>query len=72
MDELLKPKQAAKLLNVSQSLIYSMAERGQLPCVRWDSPSADGKRKKTTVRFHPEDVWTFIEEHRSHDRMERR
>jgi len=60
--ELLTPKDVQKMLKVSLSLVYRMAERGQLPCVRWEAPG-EGERKKTMVRFKQEDVFNFIQEH---------
>jgi len=62
--ELLNAKQVSKVLRVSQSLIYAMADRGQLPCVRWDCPSQDGKRKKSVVRFDLNDIVAFVDSHR--------
>jgi predicted DNA-binding transcriptional regulator AlpA len=63
MDELLSPKDVKKILKCSLPLIYKMASRGQLPCVRWECPG-QGKRKKTTVRFELSAIWAFIEAHR--------
>jgi hypothetical protein len=40
-----------------------LADRGQLPCVRWECPG-EGKRKKTTVRFELAAIRAFIEPHR--------
>jgi hypothetical protein len=63
MDDLLDAKQVKKLLRVSLPLVYKMAERGQLPCIRWECPGS-GTRKKTVVRFELESVMAFIEKHR--------
>jgi hypothetical protein len=63
MDFLLTPKDVQKMLKVSLTLVYRMADRGQLPCVRWDSPG-EGKRKKTVVRFERDAVLEFIKQHR--------
>jgi hypothetical protein len=38
VDDLLDAKQVKKLLRVSLPLVYKMAERGQLPCIRWECP----------------------------------
>jgi len=35
IEPLLDAKEVRKLLRVSLPLIYKMADRGQLPCVRW-------------------------------------
>ena len=58
--ELLTAKDVQKILKCSLPLVYKMAERSQIPCVRWDAPG-DGTRKKTLVRFKLEDVQKFIE-----------
>ena len=62
--ELLNPKDVARLLKVSLPLVYKMADRGQLPCVRWPCPGL-GEKKKTMVRFEMEAIRQFIEEHRT-------
>ena len=59
---LLKPTQAAKILNVSRPYIYKMAERGVLPCIRWPGT---GTGDKTVLRFLKDDVFKFIAQHRS-------
>jgi hypothetical protein len=61
--ELLTPKDVQRILKVSLSLVYRMADRGQLPCVRWDAPG-EGERKKTLVRFERDAVLEFINQHR--------
>jgi len=63
--ELLTAKQAAKILNCSAPLIYRMAERRQIPCIRWDCPGKGDKKPRTTVRFKMEDVQGFIKKHYS-------
>jgi hypothetical protein len=68
MDLLLTPKEVQRMLKVSLSLVYRMADRGQLPCVRWDAPGV-GKRKKTMVRFEKEVVIDFIKTHRRNGRL---
>ena len=59
-DPLLTAQDVKKILKCSLPLVYKMAERSQLPCVRWDAPG-DGTRKKTVVRFKMEDVLKFID-----------
>ena len=61
--ELLTPVEVKKILKVSLSLVYRFAERGQLPCVRIPSPSNNGKRCKSTVRFKKSDLFDFVEKH---------
>lgn len=65
MKDLLTPKEVQKRLKVSLALVYRMVERGQLPCIRWESPLGEGKeRKKTVLRFEPDAIDKFIIEHR--------
>jgi len=59
MEELLDAKDVRKILKCSLSLVYQMAEREQIPCVRWEAPGKG--RKKTMVRFKLEDIQGFIE-----------
>ena len=59
MDELLTAKQVQKILNVSLPLVYKLADRGQLSCVRWQC-EGEGK-PRTMVRFKYDDVWQFID-----------
>jgi hypothetical protein len=61
---LLTPKDVQRMLKVSLSLVYRMAERGQLPCVRWECPGKGKERKRETVRFEKEVVIDFIKDHR--------
>lgn len=60
MDAFLTAKDVKTLLNCSLPLVYKMADRGQIPCIRWSCPG-EGKRKKTVVRFKKSDVLEFIE-----------
>jgi excisionase family DNA binding protein len=59
MNQLLTAKEVAKLLKVSLPLIYRMAERRQIPAVRWQCPG--NGRAKSLLRFKIDDVLTFIE-----------
>jgi len=59
MDKLLRPSEVARMLNVSASYIYKLADAGVLPCVRF-SVSGNGKRKKETLRFKEADIKNFI------------
>ena len=65
LEPLLDAKAVKQLLGCSLPLVYKMAERGQLPCVRWECPGKEGGRPKTMVRFKKQDVFAFIEEHYS-------
>ena len=61
--ELLTAKDVKRILKCSLPLVYKMAERGQLPCVRWPCPG-DGDKKKSMLRFELEAIREFIEKHR--------
>ena len=61
--ELLDAKEVRKLLKCSLPLVYRMAERGQLPCVRWKCPGIGTEKPRTMVRFRKEDVFDFINSH---------
>jgi len=57
---LLDAKEVKRILRCSLPLVYLMADRGQLPCVRWQCPSATGK-PRSMVRFKLADIQAFIE-----------
>jgi len=61
-EPLLDAREIKRLLRCSLPLVYKLADRGQIPCVRWECPG-EGKRVKTMVRFKLEDVLSFIEKH---------
>ena len=63
---LLKARDVAQLLRCSLPLIYKMAERGQLPCVRWECPGEGEEKPRTMVRFRKSDVVRFVGEHLQH------
>ena len=56
-DTLLKPSDAAKMLNISRSLVYQLIRSGEIPVVRINS----------TVRIKPSDLNNFIEQRQSKD-----
>jgi hypothetical protein len=60
---LLDAHEVRRLLKCSLPLVYRMAERGQIPCVRWECPGEGKKKLRTMVRFKREDVYSFIENH---------
>jgi len=60
--DLLNAQDVSKIFKCSRALVYRMAERGQLPCVRWDCPGG-GENQKTLVRFKKQDVIKFVEKH---------
>lgn len=63
MKSLLDAKQVKQILRCSLPLVYKMAARGQLPCVRWECPGEGPTKPRTMVRFRQEDVRAFIEGH---------
>jgi len=63
LEDLLKASDVAKIFQCSRALIYRMAERGQLPCVRWPCPGMGKKLTRETVRFKKADVIDFVEKH---------
>jgi hypothetical protein len=63
VEPLLNAKDVSKILRCSLPLVYKMASRGQLLCIRWDCPGNGEKRPRTVVRFKIEDVLQFMENH---------
>jgi predicted DNA-binding transcriptional regulator AlpA len=61
-EPLLDAKEVKRLLRCSLPLIYKMAERGQIPCVRIPCPGK-GELKKSVLRFKKVDVIRFIDKH---------
>ncbi len=61
IETLLDARQVSKILRCSAPLVYKMAERGQLACIRWEAPGEGTKKPRTTVRFQLEDIRSFIE-----------
>jgi len=77
-EPLLDAKEVKKILRCSLPLIYKMADRGQLPCVRIPCPVNDKQtdnkkqlkdkkakdyKQKRLLRFIKADVIRFIEKH---------
>lgn len=56
MDTLLKPREVAERLAVSEPTVYRWADQKVLPCIRLSARA---------VRFEPAAVEKFIEERRS-------
>ena len=61
VENLLDARQVAKILRCSAPLVYKMAERGQLACIRWEAPGEGTQKPRTTVRFRFEDIRSFID-----------
>ena len=53
--QLLKAGDVARILNISQSLVYRLLQRGKIPSIRINQ----------SVRVDPEDLQQFIETNRS-------
>ncbi len=61
--ELLTPKDIKKTFRCSLAMVYKMAERGQIPCIRIPCLGDGKKRSRDMIRFKKEDVLDFIETH---------
>lgn len=64
IEPLLDARDVKRLLRCSLPLIYKMADRGQIPCIRWEAPGTGEAKPRTTVRFRLDDIVSFIERHR--------
>ena len=62
-ESLLNASEVRRLLKCSLPLVYKLADRGQLPCVRWECPGEGRKKTRTMVRFLKQDVFNFIDNH---------
>ena len=60
---LLDAKEVRQILKCSLPLVYKMAERGQIPCIRWECPGEGAKKPRMMVRFKKADVFQFIQKH---------
>jgi hypothetical protein len=63
IEPLLNAGDVSNILRCSRPLVYKMASRGQLPCIRWDCPGDGDRRPRAVVRFKMEDVLRFVENH---------
>jgi predicted DNA-binding transcriptional regulator AlpA len=63
MEPLLDAKEVKKILRCSLPLVYKLADRGQIPCIRVPCPGIGKERTRTMVRFKKSDVLSFIEKH---------
>jgi len=63
IEPLLDAHEVKLLLRCSLPLVYKMAERGQIPCVRWECKGEGEKKPRSMVRFKRQDVFNFIEKH---------
>ena len=61
--ELLDAHEVKQILKCSLPLVYKLAERGQLPCVRWECPGNGTEKPRSMVRFKQADIMKFIENH---------
>ena len=62
-EPLLDAHEVKRLLKCSLPLVYKMAERGQIPCVRWECLGEGEKKPRSMIRFKRRDVFDFIENH---------
>lgn len=60
MESLLTTKDVQQLLSCSESHVYNLIRRKQLPAIRWECPGK-GASKRTMVRFKSADVLAFID-----------
>ena len=63
IEPLLDAKDVKRLLRCSLPLVYKLAARNQLPCVRIPCPGEGTGRQKSMVRFKKADVLSFIDKH---------
>ena len=61
--DLLDAKDVKRILKCSSALVYQLANRGQIPCVRWQCPGGGTEKPRTVVRFKQEDIENFIKGH---------
>ncbi len=61
--ELLTAQDVSKIFRCSKALVYRMAQRGQLACIRWECPGEGKKQKREMVRFKKAVVIAFVESH---------
>jgi hypothetical protein len=60
IEPLLDAKEVKRLLRCSLPLVYKMAERGQIPCIRIPCPGDGLQKSKSILRFKKNDVLAFI------------
>jgi hypothetical protein len=63
LEPLLDAKEVRQILKCSLPAVYKMAERGQIPCVRWECIGEGQEKPRTMVRFKKADLLDFIEKH---------
>lgn len=61
--DLLSAHEVKRILNVSLPLVYKMAERGQIPCIKWKCQGQGKEKPRSVVRFKAKDVFDFVERH---------
>jgi len=66
--DILTPKDVAKLLRCSPAWTYKASSMGILPSIRIPCPGKGKKRMRNMVRFRKTDVLEFLEKHYSSDR----
>ena len=63
LQPLLNAKEVKRLLRCSLPLVYKLAERGQIPCVKVPCPGVGIQKLRSLVRFKQSDIINFIEKH---------
>jgi hypothetical protein len=59
-----KASTVARILGCCNAQVYRMAERGQLPCIRWECPGSGTEKPRAALRFEPEQIREWIKRHR--------
>lgn len=67
--QLLDAKEVKRLLKCSLPLVYKLAQRKQIPCIRIPCPGEGSQKPKSLVRFKRNDVLMFIEKHYQKERL---
>jgi excisionase family DNA binding protein len=63
-EKLLRPREAAKIVNCSGSMIYKLVDAGVLPAVKIPAVNGKGTQKqKHMIRIKPKDLELFINSH---------
>jgi predicted DNA-binding transcriptional regulator AlpA len=62
--QLLTPKQVSQILACSLPQVYKLANEGEFPCYRRQSPNSSGKNKsRPMVRFLKKDIMNHIKKY---------
>lgn len=64
LQSLLTARDVCEILRCSLALVYKLAEREQLPCIRWECPGDGTEKPRTMIRFERTDIEKFIQENK--------